>query len=140
MINNSSRYDVLISDDYSQLDLDFILPKVNERIIHGTIWDDSDDPKKVSDAIILVFTPGPNYYDSDPNDIQCIDYAIPDSNGEFVAGPFKLNTTVILKIFNTNYNKINLSDEIPEEFRYINGELVQSTNTSPDLEEANLGK
>lgn len=126
MSNKSSRYDILITNDYEELNLDFILPKVDQKMIHGTIWDDSDVPKKVSDAVIMVFVPGDTYYESNPNDIKCIDYIIPDSNGEFVAGPFKLNTTVIFKIFNTNYNKITTSDEIPEEFMYINGELVQS--------------
>lgn len=139
MIDKSSRYDILVADDYEQLNLDFILPKINEKMIHGTIWDDSDTPKRISDAVIMIFAPGPTY-ENDPNDIQCIDYVIPDCNGEFVAGPFKLNTTVIFKIFNNNYNKINLSDEIPEEFMYINGELVKADYSDSETKEAKGAK
>lgn len=129
MINKSSRYDILVNNDYEQLNLDFILPKPNEpneKMIHGTIWDDSDIPQKVSSAVVMVYVPGPTYYESDPNDIKCIGSIVPDSNGEFVIGPFKLNSTVIIKIFNTKGNKTNLSDEIPEEFIYINGEVAKN--------------
>lgn len=135
MIDKSARYDIMITDEQEQLNLDFILPKMDEKMIHGTVWDDSDTPKKISDAVVMVFMPGPTYYESDPNDIRCIDYIIPDSNGEFVAGPFKLNTTVILKIFKTNYNKTNLYYEMPEEFAYINGELSKIKHSNSESKE-----
>lgn len=121
MNNKSSRYDIQIAEDYEQLNLDFILPKDDEKIIHGTVWDDSDDPKRVPDAIIMLFTPGSTYYDSDPNDLRSIGYVTADYNGEFAVGPFKTGSTVIIKIFNAIKNDASLNEAL-EEFEYINNE------------------
>lgn len=126
MKNKSSRYDIQIVNEYEQLNLDFILPKDDEKIIHGTVWDDSDDPQKVPGAMIMLFIPGPTYYDSDPNDLKSIGYTMADSNGEFTIGPFKIDSTIIIKIYNALKNDSSV-DEAPEEFEYIiNDELDKS--------------
>ncbi|MCY6485381.1 hypothetical protein OW763_13675 [Clostridium aestuarii] len=134
MNNKSSRYDIQITKDYEQLNLDFILPKCDEKAIHGTVWDDSDDPKKVPDALIMLFIPGPTYYDSDPNDLKSIGYVTADHNGEFAIGPFKIGSTIIIKIFNPIMN-VSLLNEAPEEFEYINDESDKISYSDDNSEE-----
>jgi hypothetical protein len=128
----SARYDIQVTNDYEQLDLDFILTKDDEKIVHGTVWDDSDDPKRIPGAVIVISVPGDNYYDSDPNDIKTIECIRADYNGEFAVGPFKAGMTVIFKIFDVGDNRDGLFGEIPEEFKYINEELEDAPNNKPD--------
>ena len=126
MKNKLSRYDINIVKEYEQLNLNFILPKNDEKIIHGTIWDDSDDPQKIPGALIMLFVPGPTYYDSDPNDLKSIGYTTADYTGEFTVGPFKIGSTIIIKIYNPLNNDSPVT-ETPEEFEYIvNDELDKS--------------
>ncbi|BBK77117.1 hypothetical protein [Clostridium butyricum] len=137
MPNYSSRYDIVINDDTENINLDFVLPKPKEKMIHGTIWNDDNNPQVVEDAAVFIYTPGPKYFDSDPNDLKCIDYVIPDSNGQFAAGPFPINATIILKIYNIN-NRQNLEmpNDIPEDFKYIlkeyNASLKNDISTLDD--------
>lgn len=119
----SSRYDIQITDQYQQLEVDFILPKNNERMIHGTVWDDSDMPQKISGAVLVIYMPGDDYYDTDPNDLKLIGYVTTDDNGEFVAGPFKVGTTVIFKIFSAENN---IPNDSFEEFEYAQNEMSES--------------
>lgn len=110
MNNSSSRYDLLLSNESESLNLDFILPTENKKIVHGTIWNDNDTPETVKNAVVLLYEPGKNYYDSDPNDLKFINYVFPDSNGEFVAGPFDINSNIIIKIFSLDNNLSKLSN------------------------------
>ncbi|XMB67505.1 hypothetical protein RI065_02990 [Mycoplasmatota bacterium zrk1] len=91
------RYDILITDESKVMNLDFVITPDDRKLIHGIVWDDSINPKKIKDAIIAVFKAGPNY-NEDPNDISPIGYAFSDANGEFLIGPFKSGESIIIQI------------------------------------------
>lgn len=123
----TSRYDVLVDNENDVLQLDFILAKDDRKIIHGVAWDESDEPKRVPNAIVRIYIAGSKYHTEDPNDLIPIGYVISDENGEFFAGPFESGTAVIFKIFKTlnNYD----SESHPQKPPFINSCNVEECAT-----------
>ena len=94
----TTRFDIQPGGKSKNLDLDFILNIDDRKIIHGTVWDDSDTPKRIPDAIVSIYIAGKNY-NNDPNNLSSIGYVITDYLGEFFIGPFDPDVTIVLKVF-----------------------------------------
>jgi len=99
MVKILSRYDIQVSGEKDEMNLDFILNSNDKKIIHGTVWDDNlSSPQRVPDAIVQLYQAGENY-NNDPLDIKPMGYVITDASGEFLAGPFDPEKIIIFKIF-----------------------------------------
>ena len=94
-----SRYDIQVSGEKDQMNLDFILNSNDKKVIHGTVWNDNlSDPQRVPEAIVQLYQAGENYH-NDPLDIKPLGYVITDVSGEFLAGPLDAGAIIIFKIF-----------------------------------------